>query len=87
MGRPDDRLLRPPSKMEGEDAEDLSNPNLIDLASVGYIFPNLIPSVHDFWMIQQISCIHIWLGGNALRCLVNFSVTFGVRYSRQPRGV
>lgn len=45
----DDRLLRPPSKLEGEDVEDLFNPNLVDLTFGEKYFPNFGSlRVHDF---------------------------------------
>ena len=36
----DDLLLRPPSKMKGEDVEDFSNPNLVDSTFGKVYFPN-----------------------------------------------
>lgn len=76
MGRPgcpSSPRLSPPSKMEGEDAEDLANPNLVYLTFCDKYFPNFGSlRVHDFWTIQKISCIQLGLGrpGNPLRDLV-----------------
>jgi len=59
--------------VEGEDAEDLTNPNLVDLTFCKEYFHNFnCFCVHNFETIEQISgpCIQLWLGGNASRCLL-----------------
>ena len=54
-----------------EDAEYLSNPNLVDLTFFDKHFPNFgSHRVQDFWTIQQISCVQLWLGRNSLRYLM-----------------
>ena len=40
VGLANDLLLRPPSKMKGEDVEDFSNPNLVDSTFCKIYFPN-----------------------------------------------
>lgn len=47
----DDRLLSSPSKLEGEDVQDLFNPNLVDLTFSEKYFPNFGSlRVDDFYI-------------------------------------
>ena len=67
--------------VEGEDTEDLTNPNLVDLTFCKAYIHNFDSfCVHNFETIEQISgpYIQLWLGGNTSRCFMQ------VRYWMWP---